>query len=60
MFLGRLLISTYSDSEVDGCIHLFPLKTRDGDLTDDEELLENSYCYRSFFLYILKMFVQYF
>ena len=57
---GILLLSTYSDSEVDGSVHLFPLKTRDGDLTDDEESLDDSYCCRSFFLYILKMFDKYF
>ena len=34
---------TYSDSELeDGSVHLFPLKTRDGDLTDVEESLEDS------------------
>ena len=48
---GILLISTYSDSEVDGSVHLLPLKTRDGDLTDDEESLEDSYCCRSFFVH---------
>ena len=48
---------TYSDSELeDGSVLLFPLKTRDGDLTDVEESLEDSYFCRNFFLYILKMF----
>ena len=48
---------TYSDSELeDGSVHLFPLKNRDGDLTDVEESLEDSYFCRNFFLYILKMF----
>ena len=46
---------TYSDSELeDGS--LFALKTRDGDLTDVEESLEDSYFCRNFFLYIFKMF----
>ena len=48
---------TYSDSELeDWSVHLFPLKTRDGDLTDVEESLEDSYFCRNFFLYIFKMF----
>ena len=61
IFNVREIDSTYSDSEVeDGSVHLFPLKTRDGDLTDDDESVKDSYCCRSFFLYILKMFDEYF
>ena len=41
IFNVREIDSTYSDSEVeDGRVHLFPLKTRDGDLTDVEESVE--------------------
>ena len=43
---------TYSDSELeDGSVHLFPLKTSDGHLTDVEESLEDSYFCRNVFVH---------